>query len=91
MVEKVWKASTRQGWSGFTLKEKLKDLKVELKSWSKNTFGNLESRIEEKKGEIEKLDLFDDTFGLTEEEVGRRQEIMGELLQKAAWNEKQLA
>ncbi|KAL8554377.1 hypothetical protein ACS0TY_002528 [Phlomoides rotata] len=89
-VEKVWTSSTKQGWSGFTLKERLKEVKIELKRWSKDTFGNLESRIEEKKEEIEKLDLFDDTFGLTEEEAGRRQESTGELMQEVAWNEKQL-
>ncbi|KAL8461410.1 hypothetical protein ACS0TY_032759 [Phlomoides rotata] len=48
-VEKVWSSSTKQGWSGFTLKERLKEVKIELKRWSKDTFGHLESRIEEKK------------------------------------------
>ncbi|KAL8470945.1 hypothetical protein ACS0TY_033497 [Phlomoides rotata] len=50
----------------------------------------MEHQIEEKKGEIEKLDLVDDAFGLSEEESARRQEMMGELQKEASWNEKQL-
>ncbi|KAL8531532.1 hypothetical protein ACS0TY_008215 [Phlomoides rotata] len=70
-MEKTWKASSRQ-WAGFVIKEKLKELKVVLKSWSKETFGHMEKRIEEKKEELEKLDIIDDTLGLSEEETTRR-------------------
>ncbi|KAL8484127.1 hypothetical protein ACS0TY_026721 [Phlomoides rotata] len=89
-MEEAWKGTSRQGWTGYILKEKLKDLKGILKSWSKRTFEEMEHLIEEKKGEIEKLDLVDDAFCLSEEEAARRKEIMGELQKEASWNEKQL-
>lgn len=53
-------------------------------------FDALDNSIEEKKAEIERLDILDDTFGLEPDEAGKRESVMGELLQEVAWKESQL-
>ncbi|KAL8501915.1 hypothetical protein ACS0TY_021147 [Phlomoides rotata] len=50
----------------------------------------MERRIEEKKEEIEKLYILDDTFGLEDEEINRRQELTGDVMLESSWNESQL-
>ncbi|KAL8505547.1 hypothetical protein ACS0TY_016695 [Phlomoides rotata] len=77
-------------YKGFVIKEKLKELKVELKAWSKATFNGMDRRIEVKKDELERLDILDDTFGLDEEEISRRQEVLGDLLMESSWKESHL-
>ncbi|KAL8531126.1 hypothetical protein ACS0TY_007949 [Phlomoides rotata] len=59
MMDEAWKESSRRG--GQALLEQGK-------------FRRLESRIEEKKEELEKLDIIDGMLGLSEEESVRRQE-----------------
>ncbi|KAL8534353.1 hypothetical protein ACS0TY_010389 [Phlomoides rotata] len=90
VVEKVWSSSLKQGWAGFVIKEKLKEVKMELKEWSKATFKGMDRRIEEKKDELERLDILDDTFGLEEDEISRRQEVLGDLMMESSWKESQL-
>ncbi|KAL8533869.1 hypothetical protein ACS0TY_010050 [Phlomoides rotata] len=34
VIDRVWSTSNIQGWAGFVIKEKLKELKLELKKWS---------------------------------------------------------
>lgn len=70
-------------------KEKLKLLKKELKIWQKEVFSKLDNSIEEKKVDIEKLDLLDDAFGLDEEEAARRNNIMEALIKDSSWKEAQ--
>ncbi|KAL8478158.1 hypothetical protein ACS0TY_030156 [Phlomoides rotata] len=90
VVEGVWATSGHSGWAGFEIKEKLKTLKTELNKWSREVFGELEKNIEDKKVEIERLDMIDDTMGLDEEEEDQRQQLVHELMKESAWREKQL-
>ncbi|KAL8535590.1 hypothetical protein ACS0TY_011283 [Phlomoides rotata] len=90
LIEKVWSSSMKQGWAGFMIKEKLKEVKVELKAWSKVTFNGMDRRIEVKKEELEMLDILDDTFGLEEEEISGRQDLLGDLMMESSWKESQL-
>ncbi|KAL8474548.1 hypothetical protein ACS0TY_031126 [Phlomoides rotata] len=57
-------------------------MKAYLKEWSKKTFGLIDLKIEEKKVEILNLDLIDDTFGLEEEEIIKRNQVSAELLRE---------
>jgi len=41
----------------FKVKEKLKGLKQHIKSWSKNTFGEVDCRIKAKVDQMEELDM----------------------------------
>ncbi|KAL8462975.1 hypothetical protein ACS0TY_033030 [Phlomoides rotata] len=90
LIEKVWSSSTKQGWASFVIKEKLKEVKIELKTWSNEIFHGLDRRIEVKNEEIERLDLIDDTFGLEDTETSRRQELLGDLMMESSWRESQL-
>ncbi|KAL8471397.1 hypothetical protein ACS0TY_028883 [Phlomoides rotata] len=74
-----WSGYSVQGWKSFTLNEKLKLLKKDLKQWSKDKFGTLSSKIEANKESIERLDRFDEVFGLEEEEIIERNRSLEEL------------
>lgn len=63
------------GWGSFIIKEKFKRLKLDLKWWNKEVFGNLDKCIEDRKEEIYQLDILDDAFGLDDSEVIRRNEV----------------
>ncbi|KAL8492954.1 hypothetical protein ACS0TY_024238 [Phlomoides rotata] len=79
----TWKgASGRsgEGWGGFIVKEKLKFLKSDLKEWNSLIFGNLDSAVEGHKQTIQELDAIDDTFGLDDSEIIRRNEATALLL-----------
>jgi hypothetical protein len=41
-VEEFWGGLTVEGWMGFVLKEKLKELKTFLKGWHKREYGGME-------------------------------------------------
>ncbi|KAL8456310.1 hypothetical protein ACS0TY_034502 [Phlomoides rotata] len=89
LIERVWSASNIKGWGGYVMKEKLKELKTELKTWSREIFKGMDKRIEDKKEKIEKLDLLDDTFGLEEDEITRRHNLLGDLMIETSWKESQ--
>ncbi|KAL8530880.1 hypothetical protein ACS0TY_007781 [Phlomoides rotata] len=90
LIERVWSTSSKQGWASFVIKEKLKEVKAELKVWSKEIFHGLDRKIEMKKEEIERLDILDDTFGLEDEETSRRQDLLGDLMMESSWRESQM-
>ncbi|KAL8470805.1 hypothetical protein ACS0TY_033399 [Phlomoides rotata] len=89
--EKKWAEYNIEGWSGFILKEKLKLLRQDLKTWNKEVFGIMEEKIAEKKQVIEELDTIDDTFELEEEEVVRRNRVAAELIRCLNWKDSILA
>lgn len=64
-----------EGWGGFKVKEKLKRLKENLKKWSAEVFDSMEHKIKKLKGDIQELDIYDDIFGLEEDEVIKRKEV----------------
>ncbi|KAL8541408.1 hypothetical protein ACS0TY_002609 [Phlomoides rotata] len=68
--------------------EGLKTLKIELKKWSREVFGELDKKIEDKKVEIERLDMIDDTLGLDENEEDQRQQLLDGLMKESNWREK---
>ncbi|XP_057779859.1 uncharacterized protein LOC130998458 [Salvia miltiorrhiza] len=75
VVRKTWLETKIDGWSCFVFKDKLKKVKLSLKEWNLNVFGNIESRIKSLKAELQELDTIDDTLGLEEEEIIKRNEI----------------
>lgn len=89
-VEDKWGLFNIQGWGSYVLKEKLKLLKGALKEWKKENLGDLDKSIEEKKCEIERLDIIDDTFGLDDDEARKRENMMEELMKESSWIESQL-
>ncbi|MCH92512.1 LINE-1 reverse transcriptase like, partial [Trifolium medium] len=51
---------------GFVLKEKLKRLKGDLRSWNKDVYGNIDTKIDDLTKEIESLELGGEREGLSE-------------------------
>lgn len=55
---------------------KFKSLKTDLKKWNKQTFGTMDNNIESHGKELQRLlDMLDDTVGLEESEISRRNEV----------------
>ncbi|KAL8519731.1 hypothetical protein ACS0TY_010607 [Phlomoides rotata] len=59
-----WNSYSVTGWKSFVLKEKLKLLKRDLKVWSQETFGAIQHKMETQRDDIDRLDRFDEVFGL---------------------------
>ncbi|KAL8523184.1 hypothetical protein ACS0TY_013234 [Phlomoides rotata] len=86
--DKKWNSYNVQGWKSFILKEKLKLLKADLKTWSRDIFGEMNQKMEVQKETIDKLDRFDEIFGLEEEEVIERNRVEAELKRNLIWHER---
>ncbi|GKV33735.1 hypothetical protein SLEP1_g42199 [Rubroshorea leprosula] len=82
-VKEKWSSYDVQGWSSFRLKEKIKNLKGDLKRWNSEIYGNIEKNIESAIEEIYKLDKRGETNGLTKTEIGLRNECFHRLWE---WN-----
>ncbi|KAL8500405.1 hypothetical protein ACS0TY_020122 [Phlomoides rotata] len=79
LCELKWNSYSVHSWKSFILKEKLKLLKADLKTWSRDIFGAMNQKMEDQKETIDKLDRFDEIFGLEEEEVIERNRVEAEL------------
>ncbi|XP_057780084.1 uncharacterized protein LOC130998691 [Salvia miltiorrhiza] len=80
VVRESWNRSGIRGWSCFVFKEKMKRLKNDLKKWNKSTFGVIDENIESLRDEIQKWDNIDDTFGLQEDDIIKRNEAGAKLI-----------
>ncbi|KAL8510875.1 hypothetical protein ACS0TY_017624 [Phlomoides rotata] len=63
-----WESYSVIGWKSISLKEKLKMLKLDLKVWSREKLSSLQHKMISQREDIERLDRFDEVFGLEEEE-----------------------
>lgn len=81
VVERSWKEGI-EGWGCYVFKEKLKRLKGALRSWNVEQIGIIDQTISALRSEIQTLDLIDDAFGLSEEEVCSRNEASAKLLRQ---------
>jgi len=79
MVKEKWKSYNVQGKQYVKLKDKLKLQKLDLKMWSRNTYGCLESNKKHIVKEIEELDGKDDNDALTGDGNMRRLELFSQL------------
>jgi hypothetical protein len=81
LVVKVWDSQTLTGWMGFVLKERLKEIKGEIKRWNAETFWNSEARKNDLVEKILAIDLMSESNGITEDKVRLRKLLFEEL-----WN-----
>lgn len=79
IVENAWKSDEFDGWFGYRVKEKLKRVKDELKKWNRESFGNIDNKVDKLKQEIHELDMIDDAFGIEEDEIVKRKESTANL------------
>jgi len=78
-VSLSWASYEVVGGGIFILKEKLKKLKVDLKVWNKEVFGDVNLAGKEVQKRIEVLDTRDDECGLAEAEMEERKGLLAEL------------
>ncbi|GAU51438.1 hypothetical protein TSUD_413380, partial [Trifolium subterraneum] len=79
VVSEAWGSYNVTGWKGYVVKEKMKLLKGVLKTWNKEVYGNIDSKIEELTNDIDVLELKSETVGLEEEELIKRKKMFHEL------------
>lgn len=71
-VPKWWIEVIEEGWAGFRLAKKLKHLKVKIKEWAKDHFGDILKAKDSLMGEIQLLDLKEEPSQLSNEEWLKR-------------------
>ncbi|XP_057437244.1 uncharacterized protein LOC130729486 [Lotus japonicus] len=67
MVQEWWSTNTVQGWTGYVLQKKLKDLKVKIKEWKCHSHAHEEEKIKELEGELQSVMERLEEEGVTEE------------------------
>jgi hypothetical protein len=69
MVTKVWANQQFTGWMGYILKERLKGLKEAIKKWNSEVYGEVDSKIQKLRSDIEDMDLRSERMGISDDEV----------------------
>ncbi|KAL7205988.1 hypothetical protein ACSBR2_018823 [Camellia fascicularis] len=77
--ENSWKETAVVGWAGYILLKKLENLKVGLKKWNVESFGNITNKLKAAKAELHRLELVAEVRELDEAEIRRRREARGEV------------
>ncbi|XP_028121376.1 uncharacterized protein LOC114318641 [Camellia sinensis] len=76
-VENTWLEANVVGWAGFKCLQKLKILKLALKQWAKEVFGDVEHKLNQVEEEIHALDISAEERPLSMAEQARRREAKG--------------
>ncbi|XP_028059239.1 uncharacterized protein LOC114262977 [Camellia sinensis] len=76
-AKKVWDSTNIHGWAFYIIMEKLRTLKVALKKWNVEVFGDVELELKEAESVLHSMDLQSEVRELTEEEEGQRKEVRG--------------
>jgi hypothetical protein len=79
LVEEWWTSFSLSGWMRFILKEKLKGLKSVIRSWHKEVYGAMDTKIRLLVEDIKDLDVKGELVVLSEEEVDSRKRKFSEL------------
>lgn len=66
LVNQAWNDLPTGGWMSFRLKEKVKSLKVILKKWNKDTYGDVDTKLQVLVEKIKILNLRSEKTGLTQ-------------------------
>ncbi|XP_028121375.1 uncharacterized protein LOC114318640 [Camellia sinensis] len=76
-VENTWLEANVVGWAGFKCLQKLKILKLALKQWAKEVFGDVEHKLNQVEEEIHALDIRAEERPLSMVKQARRREPKG--------------
>ncbi|XP_028098837.1 uncharacterized protein LOC114298467 [Camellia sinensis] len=69
---KWWKEANVVGWAGYVLLNKLKTLKLGLKKWNVEIFGNVTNKLKTAESDLHKFDLLAKDRDLTDSEKATR-------------------
>ncbi|XP_028105543.1 uncharacterized protein LOC114304583 [Camellia sinensis] len=75
MEKKSWTEAETYGWDGFRLKERLASLKMALKKWNVEVFGNVDLQLKFAEEELHEIDLKAEVGPLLDTEIGGRREL----------------
>ena len=75
IVHDCWSQTHLGGWGGYVLKEKIKRLKVRLRSWNKEHFGDTFKKVQTLELELNKLESDTADRQLTDQENMRRKQL----------------
>ncbi|XP_028083439.1 uncharacterized protein LOC114284691 [Camellia sinensis] len=78
-LENVWLECQIDGSAGVILQRKLQTLKLALKKWSKEVFGNVAEKIKEDESQLHSLDLMAEVRPLMEVELRLKRESRSDL------------
>jgi endonuclease/exonuclease/phosphatase family metal-dependent hydrolase len=95
-VKEWWNSYTFYGTPGYIMACKLKALKVDLKKWNEEVFGNVGVKINKLMSELVELDALADLRPLTEVEIQKKVGIVADLertslLEEISWRQKSRA
>jgi ABC-type polar amino acid transport system ATPase subunit len=78
-VQRWWESYVFQGLPSFVLANKLKALKVDLKKWNAEVFGDVGKKKNELLECINELEYFEEARGLVEEERVQKSDMIREV------------
>jgi len=79
-VHDCWTSTQQSGWGGYVLKEKIKRLKIRLKNWNKEQYGDTSKKIKQVQEELSKLE--EDTI---DKQLSPQDAMSRKQLQEALW------
>ncbi|GKV25423.1 hypothetical protein SLEP1_g34865 [Rubroshorea leprosula] len=96
MIQSLWNSFQVEGYWGFKCKEKLKALRMHLKQWNKDVFGNIDSQLDEALKNIEAIDIKCEGEDITKDDMLKRKEGIENLWQclkkkESLWRQKSRA
>lgn len=74
-IKKSWEELTVYGWAGFVTVMKLRHLRLVLKKWNREVFGNVSYSLKKAQEELHELDLVSESRDLGDDEVDRRRVV----------------
>ncbi|KAL7202667.1 hypothetical protein ACSBR1_034189 [Camellia fascicularis] len=75
IIKKSWEESVFTGWTCFVIVMKFRNIKMELKKWNKEVFGNVPFSLKGAQEELYEVDLVAEFRDLVEYEVVRKKEV----------------
>eukprot|EP00268_Persea_americana_P008188 TRINITY_DN13159_c0_g2_i1.p1 TRINITY_DN13159_c0_g2~~TRINITY_DN13159_c0_g2_i1.p1 ORF type:complete len:214 (+),score=40.85 TRINITY_DN13159_c0_g2_i1:166-807(+) len=88
LIQKWWEEIRVEGWAGYKLATKLKLLKIRMKEWAKEHFGDVKFQKSNILAEIQALDRKEESDRLTLEEEKRQLDLKEEFHRKLREEEK---
>ena len=77
----------QRGWGGYVLKQKIKALKVSIKEWNKNHYGDTFSKFNKIEADLNKMEEESDDRLLSQQELEVRRQLQQQLWEAAQAHE----
>ncbi|XP_028110225.1 uncharacterized protein LOC114308763 [Camellia sinensis] len=79
VVKKSWEEVGVSGWASFVIQAKIRNLRLALKRWNVEVFGNVHLALKTTKEKLHSLDLLAESRDLDDSEVGCRRDLRKEV------------